>query len=75
MAIYKSRSDKVLFGVAGGVAKKLEVGSGLVRVMITVGFFMSAGLVLPIYILLGIALEFDPNEPEAQEANRGERSY
>jgi phage shock protein PspC (stress-responsive transcriptional regulator) len=62
MALYKSRSDKVLFGVAGGLAHKLEVSSSLVRILIIIGFFMSAGLAFLIYLLLGLFLDFGPNE-------------
>lgn len=58
--LYRSRFDKVIAGVAGGLAKHFNMDPTLVRVLFVVLAFAGAGGIL-IYIILWIAVPEDPN--------------
>lgn len=59
--LYRSRYNRVLAGVCGGIADWLGVSPGLVRVLFALGFIFSVGIpVGTIYILMAI---FVPKEP------------
>lgn len=55
----KSRSDRVLFGVCGGLANYLGVDSVLLRIGFILGAIFTGSLLLWVYVILGIIL---PNE-------------
>ena len=57
--LYRSRFDKVIAGVAGGLAKHFNMDATLVRVLFVVLAFAGAGGIL-IYIILWIAVPEDP---------------
>lgn len=52
----RSRYDRVLFGVCGGIAKHMNTDSTLVRVLFAIATVFSAGLVIIIYLFLGLVL-------------------
>lgn len=59
--LYKSETDKVLFGVLGGFAEKINRDSTAVRIvysLLTVFTAVVPGLIL--YIVLGLTLKVDP---------------
>ncbi|WP_232698185.1 PspC domain-containing protein [Brevibacillus daliensis] len=56
--LYRSRSDKMLFGVCGGVSQYLGVDSTLIRLIVGLSFI--AGAPILIYILAAIVI---PKEP------------
>lgn len=59
--LYKSRLDKKICGVCGGLAKYLEVDSTLLRVIWIILLFMGgAGLLA--YFICALVMSFDPNE-------------
>jgi len=61
--VYRSRKDKVLFGVCGGFAKYLDIDSTLLRLAAAfLGLCYGAGIVL--YLISAIII---PNEPIAPE--------
>ena len=58
--LYRSRSDRQLTGVAGGMAAYLDVDPTVVRVLWVLGTLFSGGLGLLLYIILAFVV---PNEP------------
>jgi phage shock protein C len=58
--LYRSRRDSKLTGLCGGLAEQLNVDSTLLRLVVVVTTFFSAGTVIPIYIIASIVI---PKEP------------
>ena len=58
--MFKSRRDKRVFGVCGGLAKYFGVGSTFVRLMFVVGTLLGYGFPILLYLALAIVL---PKEP------------
>jgi phage shock protein PspC (stress-responsive transcriptional regulator) len=72
--LYRSRDDRKIGGVCGGIAEYFQIDTTLVRVLFVAGsFFYLAGAL--IYFVLLIALPekpFEPpEEPEASAGNKG----
>lgn len=57
--LYRSRKDRMISGVAGGLGDFLGIDSTIVRVLFLLGLF-AGGSTVPIYILLMIIV---PEEP------------
>lgn len=55
----KSRSDRVLFGVCGGLGSYLGIDSVLVRIGFILGAIFTGSLLFWIYLILGIILPND----------------
>lgn len=58
----KSRTDKKLFGVCGGLAKYLGVNSTFVRVGFLLAFFLSSGSFFLLYIAMAVVMPKEPIE-------------
>lgn len=58
--LYRSRRDKKLFGICGGLADLLNTDSTLIRVLFIVTTFFTGGALIPIYIFAALVI---PNEP------------
>ena len=58
----KSRSNRVLFGVAGGLGEYFDMDPVLVRVALVASVLVTGGLGPVAYVLLAI---FAPSEPRA----------
>ncbi|NPV69057.1 MAG: PspC domain-containing protein [Firmicutes bacterium] len=58
--LYRSRTDKMLFGVAGGIAKYFEVDVVLVRLLWVLAILAGPGV--PAYIIAAIII---PEEPKS----------
>jgi len=58
--IFRSRLDRKIFGVCGGLAKYFDVDVTLVRIFFVVSAFLSFGLTIAAYILLAIMLSEEP---------------
>jgi phage shock protein PspC (stress-responsive transcriptional regulator) len=58
--LYRSRSDRMLAGVAGGVADRFDLDPSLVRVGWVILTILSGGIFLLIYIVMAIVV---PDEP------------
>lgn len=58
--MFKSRRDKRVFGVCGGLAKYFGVSSTFVRLMFVVGTLLGYGFPILLYLALAIVL---PKEP------------
>ena len=57
--LYRSRTDRMLFGVAGGMARYLNLDSAIVR-LVWVILFLAAGAGILLYIIAAIVI---PEEP------------
>jgi phage shock protein C len=65
--LYRSRSDKRLFGVCGGIAQFLRVDPTLVRVGVVI-LTVFTGLPLLIYALLAFVMPKEPAWPYGPDA-------
>ncbi|MDN5865171.1 MAG: PspC domain-containing protein [Gammaproteobacteria bacterium] len=75
MGLYRSSDDKVIAGVCGGLAHKLGLSSGGLRIVAVIGIFF-AGLVPLAYIACWILLPQQPTkgggQPEAAGSSGGQ---
>jgi phage shock protein PspC (stress-responsive transcriptional regulator) len=58
--LYRSRDDRVIAGVAGGLAEAIDVDPSIVRVTWVILTILSGGLLLVVYIVMAIVV---PQEP------------
>jgi phage shock protein C len=59
--LYRSRDDRVISGVAGGLAERLDLDPAIVRVAWVVLTILSGGVLLLVYIVMALVV---PEEPE-----------
>jgi phage shock protein C len=57
--LYRSRDERVLFGVAGGVAEWLDIDPALVRIVFAL-LVLTAGFGLLLYIVMAIVIPLEP---------------
>lgn len=62
-SIYLSK-ERILMGVSGGLAKHFDISVNIVRLLWILTFVFTGGIILVVYIVLGIVL---PNEPEEED--------
>jgi phage shock protein C len=63
MALYRSRRDKVLGGVCGGIAKSIGWSATRVRLLYLIVSVLSAAFPgTLVYLILWIAVPLDPTE-------------
>lgn len=60
--LYRSRSDRAIAGIAGGMADYLEVDPTIVRILWVLAAIFSGGLVVILYIILAFVIPMDPYE-------------
>jgi len=60
--LYRSRDDRKIAGVCGGLAKHLNINPHLLRW----AFVLTAEVTAPLYFLMWIYLEEEPVEPAAR---------
>lgn len=60
--LYRSRSDKVLTGLAGGIADYFGVDSTVVRIILVLLEFFTAGLFIIIYLIIALFVPKEPSE-------------
>ena len=58
--IYRSRRDRVIAGVAGGLAAYLDIDPSIVRILWAILTVLSGGVLVVVYILMAIII---PEEP------------
>ena len=63
--LYRSRSDRMLFGVCGGIAEYLNTDPTLIRIITVVSALISEGMLL-LYIILAIII---PENPAQKKIN------
>ena len=59
--LYKSRTDKKLCGVCGGLAEYLGIDSTVVRLILVLAILF-AGVGLLAYIIAALVMPFNPEE-------------
>lgn len=59
--LYRSRSNKMLMGLCGGLADYFKVDVTLVRISFVILEFLTAGLLIIGYIIVGLIV---PKEPK-----------
>ncbi|KIL36255.1 hypothetical protein SD71_08810 [Cohnella kolymensis] len=57
--LYRSTRDRKIFGVCGGLAEYLGVDATLLRILLVVVTFFSAGSVIIVYIIAGFVIPRD----------------
>ncbi|MFD0714448.1 PspC domain-containing protein [Paenibacillus sp. GCM10027626] len=62
--LYRSRRDKKLFGLCGGIAEMLNVDATLLRILLIVLTVFTSGALILIYILAGMVV---PKEPPSYD--------
>jgi phage shock protein C len=60
--LYRSRTDRKLTGLAGGIAEYLGVDSTTVRVVLILLEFATAGLLIIGYFIVAIIVPLEPLE-------------
>lgn len=65
--LHRSREDRILFGVCGGLAKYFEIDPAIVRISFVVLAFAS-GLGIIAYLIFSIAVKEDISEKEGNRA-------
>ncbi|MCB0061924.1 MAG: PspC domain-containing protein [Caldilineaceae bacterium] len=58
--LYRSRSDRMIAGVCGGLADYFGIDSTLIRLLFAVLFFVGVGSPILIYIVLWIVMREEP---------------
>ena len=61
--LYKSRTNKYIGGVCGGIGEYLDFDPTLIRLITVLGSFASSGLLALIYILFCFILPYEPINP------------
>lgn len=74
---YRSRKDKMIGGVCGGIGEYFDVDPTLIRILFVVGLFMAAGFLA--YIVLWIVVPEEPvfaesPKPETSSAENGDET-
>ena len=59
--LYRSRDDRVLTGVAGGLAEALDADPSVIRVVWALLVFLTGGIALVAYVVMAIVV---PERPE-----------
>ena len=65
--LYRSRDDRMIAGVAGGVAEQLDADPSLIRIVWAVLIVLTGGLALLVYIVMAVVV---PERPPGQEPGR-----
>jgi len=68
--LYRSRADKILFGVCGGLAKYFDLDASLFRVLFVL-LSLANGLGIIVYLAMAILVPLEPGEPVM--VNRNEK--
>ncbi len=62
--LYRSKDDRILAGVCGGIGKNTDIDSNLIRILYIVLTFCSVGLMILVYICAWILI---PDEEDNQQ--------
>lgn len=71
--LYRDKQNGKLMGVCSGIADYTGVNAIWIRLATVMLFFMTSGVVLPMYILMGLLLNKKP--PHLYSADPGETQY
>jgi len=65
--LYRSRDDRILAGVASGLAENLDVDPSIIRIVWALLVFLTGGIALLVYIVMAIVV---PERPEGMPIQR-----
>lgn len=57
--LYRSRTDKKLFGVCGGLAQYMDLDPTIMRLIAVILLFVSFGWAILIYLVMGLVMPLD----------------
>jgi len=60
--LYRSRDDRMLAGVAAGVAENLDADPSIIRIAWALLTIFTGGIALVVYIVMAIVVPEDPGE-------------
>lgn len=63
--LYRSNDDRMIAGVAGGVAENLDADPSIIRIVWALLIFLTGGIALLVYIVMAIVV---PERPEGMTA-------
>jgi phage shock protein C len=66
--LYRSRDDRMIAGVAGGVAEHLDADPSVIRIVWAVLIFLTGGLALLVYIVMAVVVPERPADVEVLRA-------
>jgi phage shock protein PspC (stress-responsive transcriptional regulator) len=70
--LQRSRSDKMISGVAAGLAQYFGVDATIVRLVFALLFLITHGAILPIYIILWVIMPQEPAAPPRYDPYTGQ---
>jgi len=73
--IYKSKYNKVIFGVCAGIAQYFEIDPSLVRIITALLLIVGSGFIIPLYLILAIVLPQNPAEKKENVAKKDSNTY
>ncbi|CAM3758193.1 PspC domain-containing protein [Marinicrinis lubricantis] len=70
--LYRSTRDKKIFGLCGGLAESFNIDATILRLVVVISVFFSAGAVILLYIVASMVI---PKEPTYQSNFAGMGSF
>ena len=58
--LYKERFDKKFMGVCGGLAQYFKFDASIIRMLFVILTFLTGGIVLLVYLVLGLVMPIGP---------------
>jgi len=65
--LYRSRNDRVLTGVAGGVAERLDADPSIIRVVWALLVILTGGIALVAYVVMAVVVPEAPDDEPDRE--------
>jgi phage shock protein C len=73
--LYRSKKNKMLFGVCAGLADFFEIDPTIVRILAAALLIFTNGFAVPLYIILAIVVPENPNEKAPANVKTSNNSY
>ena len=67
--LYRSRTDKKIFGVLGGLAKYFNIDATILRIIYVLLSLFVLGCPIIIYLIVALVIPEEPENTEYQQAN------
>lgn len=67
--LYRSETDKKIFGVLGGIARYFEIDATVLRVIYVLLSFFVLGCPVIIYLVAALIIPKEPQIPQDQQNN------
>lgn len=67
--LYRSRTDKKLLGVIGGIAKYFNIDATILRIIYVLLALFAIGSPVLIYLVVALIIPEEPENTEYQQAN------